>query len=85
MNGGIGLTENRHDDGVGGVSSGKLHVVGLFVRRHALKNELAGVGVFALVTFERHLAQPNADGEDEENRQPDNEPGAVANDALPDR
>lgn len=85
VNGGIGLTEYSHDEGVGGVSSGQLHVVGLFERRHALKNELAGVGVFAFVTFERHLAQANANGQNEQNRQTDNEPGAVAEEELPQR
>src|ERR1700756_605595 len=38
----------------------QFHVVGKFIRRNALQNQLAGVSVFALIPFERHLTQSPA-------------------------
>jgi hypothetical protein len=52
------LPEHRHAHCIRGIGAGQLHVVGFLVRGDALEHELAGVGLFAFVALERHLAQP---------------------------
>ena len=82
MDAGRGLAEEGHDDGVGGVGAGQFHVVGFLVGRNALQDELSGVGVFAFVAFEGHVAQPDANGKNKEDCQPDQKPGRVATQKL---
>src|SRR5215208_4627664 len=60
MYAGGGLAEERHDQGVGGVSAGKFHVVNEFVGRNTLQHELAGVSELPFVAFERHVAEADA-------------------------
>ena len=59
------LSEDRHDHGISGIRSRKLHVVGEFVWRDALEHELAGIRVFAFVALDRNPQEPNSDCEDE--------------------
>ena len=60
------FAEQRHDGGVGEISSRKFHVVGQFVGRNAVQNQLPGVGIFALVAFQRKIQQPQPrDGDDD--------------------
>ena len=56
------LAENRLEQGVAVIRPGPFHVVEPLVGRMALQNELARVGVFALVALERHREQPQANG-----------------------
>ena len=60
------LAEHGHDGGIGVIRSRKFHVVGQRVRRKALKNQLPGVGIFALVALQRQIQQPQPRGGDEE-------------------
>src|SRR5436190_4862990 len=72
MNTSYGLTEDQHDDGIGGVGAWKLHVVGEFVGRDPMQHKLTGVGVLALVAFQRQIEQTNTNSEtanDDENEQ----------------
>jgi hypothetical protein len=55
------LAEQRHDERIHRVGAGKLHVESQLVRRNAVQHELAGVGVFALVTFQGKIQQPQPD------------------------
>ena len=55
------LPKCREDRGVGCVGPRQLHVVGQLVGRNALQNELTGVGVLALVAFQRHIRETPAD------------------------
>ena len=55
------LPKHREDRGIGRIGSGQLHVVGQLVGRNALQNQLAGVGVLALIAFQRHVQQAPAD------------------------
>jgi hypothetical protein len=68
-----GLAEHGHDDGIGGVGAGEFHVEHLAVRRHALQDELAGVGVFALVALQRHVEQAQTHGDHQKGEQPEGE------------
>ena len=64
-----GFTEHRHACCVSDVCAGEFHVERIFVRRHALQDELASVSVFALVAFQRHVAQSHTHGQREQDRQ----------------
>jgi len=55
------LSEDRHDHGISGIGSGKLHVVSEFVWGDALQQELAGISVLAFVAFQRNSEQSNSD------------------------
>ena len=61
MNPCIGLPEDRDNQRIGGIRSRQLHVVGELIGGNALQDELAGIGVFPLVAFQRHVAQAEAD------------------------
>ena len=69
------LAEGGENQGIGAVNTGRLQVVGGGVRRNALEQELAKVGVLALVAIERDVEQPEPDRRgpqhDEGDRQPD--------------
>ena len=55
------LSEDRHDHGISGIGSGKLHVVSEFVWGDALQQKLAGISVLAFVAFQRNSEQSNSD------------------------
>jgi len=70
MNARRGFAEQRHDRGIGIIRSGKFHVVGQRVRRNALQNQLASVGIFTLIAFQWKIEQPQPrPGDDEQHRQ----------------
>src|SRR6266513_874480 len=60
MDGGDGLSEEKHRNCVGDVSSRKLHAVSQFVRRNTLQEKLTGISVFSLVAFERNSEKSNS-------------------------
>src|SRR6266545_8100629 len=45
------LSENRHDHGISGIRSGKLHVVSQLVWGNSLQHQLTGISIFALSPF----------------------------------
>src|SRR5690348_1951416 len=65
MDSGNRLAKQRHNHSVSRISARKLHVVGKLVGWNALQNELAGISVFAFVSFERNSKEANSDGSDQ--------------------
>ena len=61
MNSRAGFTKHRHAERIGEIRPRQFHVVGQFVRRNPLENQLPGVGIFALVALQRHIQQTDAD------------------------
>src|SRR6266581_1210879 len=55
------LSEERHDQSVSGIGSGKFHVVGELVWGDTLQHELAGISVLAFVALEWNSEQSNSD------------------------
>src|SRR6476469_7299141 len=60
MDSGDGLSEEKHHNRVGDMSSRKLHGVSQFVRWNALQEKLTGVSVFSFVAFERNSEKSNS-------------------------
>src|SRR4030067_896297 len=63
----VGLAEKENYRGIYGVYARELHVVRLLERRYAVKYELGGVGVLALVALKRdihHLKAQDKRGRD---------------------
>ena len=60
-----GLSKDRHDERICGISARELHVINKLVRRDTLQYELAGISVLALVAFERNSQETNPDCSDE--------------------
>ena len=75
MDAGGGLAEDGHEPGIGQVRARQFHIVGQAVRRDALQDQLARVGVFSLVALEGELGQTPADEHGESQRDCQNEPG----------
>ncbi len=71
MNGLTGLPEETEDQGVRRVGPRELHVVGQPVGWDALQEQLACVGVLALVALEGHIeqAQPDDRGGEQDQRE----------------
>ena len=65
------LPEDGHQGRVRDIGPRQFHVVGELVGRHALQDQLPGVGEFAFVALQGKLAEPNShiDGKDQGNGQ----------------
>ena len=60
------LSQRGHDDGVSRIDPGHFEVIKPAIGRNALEQQLAGIGVFALVPLERHRAGAPAHYADKE-------------------
>ncbi len=69
------LAEDDHDRRVSGIDARELHVVRQLVRRHAFEQELAGIGVLALVAFQGQVQEAHADGHGRHDDHQDQGPG----------
>src|ERR1700689_4757772 len=55
------FAEHSEHAGIRRISAGEFHIVSELIGRYSLEKQLAGVGVLALIAFERQVAQPEAD------------------------
>src|SRR5207253_2267060 len=81
------LAEDRHDRGIGGISSGELHVVGEFIGGYSLQHQLAGISVFAFIAlqWDPQQSNPNCHHEQKNNHRekpPSKSHNSVALDGL---
>src|SRR4029077_16930767 len=60
MDCGDSLSEEKHRNCVGDVSSRKLHAVSQLVRRNTLQQKLTGISVFSFVAFKRNSEKSNS-------------------------
>ena len=78
MDRGRSLSEDGQDPCISGVGAGKLHVIGELVRGNTLQDKLSCISVLAFITFERHVAQANADQSNKNNYQKNESVAPVA-------
>ena len=75
MDSGDGLSEDRHDHGVRGIDSGKLHIESCLVGRNALEEQLAGIRIFAFVALQWNFEQAYAHQGGKQDYEQDEGPG----------
>ena len=64
-----GLAKQKHQPGVGRINPRELHVVKELVGRNALEHQLAAVGEFPFIPFQRDCQQPKPDHDNKKNGQ----------------
>src|ERR1041385_5249772 len=65
MNANNCLPKDRHDQGIGCISSREFHVVSELVRRDALQQELTGIRILAFIALQRNTEKPDANSDHE--------------------
>src|ERR1043166_46231 len=63
------LPKDQHNRGISGIGAGEFHVIGQFIWRHALQHQLASIGIFTFVSFQRDVKQPNSNYDNKEKDQ----------------
>ena len=74
MNASNGLAKKRHAERAAVIRSRQFHVVGQFVGRYPLQNQLASISVFAFITLQGHVQQAKTNEPDKEKNEQQNEP-----------
>ena len=75
MNSGDCLSEDRHEQSVGGISPRELHVVSQLIWRNTLQHQLTRISVLSFIPLEWNSEEPNSDRERQaKNRECQNRP-----------